>query len=103
MEEESGHQSDYALALITARCGELDLARAQLEELRGREDFHPTFAAWAAVELGDHELALDFLEQAYEARAWHLLTMITQSRLRVLQDLPRFQELLRKIGIPNKT
>jgi tetratricopeptide (TPR) repeat protein len=100
LEEEGSRRSAYPLALLDALRGDSDSARRQLEALQKEDDFHPSIAAWIATELGDHELALDFLEEAYEAHSWHLPGMFNWNRMRVLHDHPRYQELRRKMGIP---
>lgn len=58
--------------------------------------------SWAryAVALGEKDMAMDYLEQAYEKRQFRLLCAVTDPRYDPLRNEPRFQQLLQKITSP---
>ncbi len=51
------------------------------------------------VELGEKDKALAILNQMYEAHANDLVTLKVDPRFDSLRDDPRFQDLLRRIGL----
>lgn len=90
--------------VIYARIGRLDEARRMLETLdklqnEGRpvSAFHKA-AIYAA--LGDHDHALDLLEQAAEQPTWQLRLLKVTPTWDPLRQHPRFQALLTKVGLP---
>ena len=50
--------------------------------------------------LGDRDNALLWLEKAYKARDWRLIEVAVEPRFDVLRSDPRFQDLLRRLGLP---
>ena len=71
---------------------------AELEERAEREHVAATLMAAVYLVVGRKEDALDWLEKAYEERAWSLLFL----RRRIYDPLrsePRFRELYRKVGL----
>jgi len=56
-------------------------------------------AEWYAL-AGENDLALDWLEKAYDDRAPQLVFINVAPRWDVLRDDPRFQDLLRRMNIP---
>ena len=56
-------------------------------------------AAEACSQLGESDKALDFLEQAYSKRDYHILYLKVHPNLDPLRGDARFQNLLRRTGI----
>ena len=50
--------------------------------------------------LGDRDGALKWLEEAYHARVSNLVFICQAPELKSLHADPRFEELLRRIGLP---
>lgn len=63
---------------------------------------YPAPLAWAryAVAVGKKEVALDFLEQAYEKRQFRLQCATVDPRYDSLRNEPRFKILLQKLSTP---
>ena len=82
-----------------------DKAKAQqvLNEIEERSKQGYVSAYLTAViyaGLGEKDQAFKWLEKAYEERAEFLVYMKTDPRLETLRADPRFQDLLRRIGLP---
>jgi hypothetical protein len=64
--------------------------------------FSPYFIATLYASLGDKESAFKFLEKAYQEKSldisWHLKADL---RIDSLRSDPRFQSLLRRVGLQN--
>jgi TolB-like protein/Flp pilus assembly protein TadD len=78
-------------------------ARETLDEMLRRNN-HPNVAypiALAHVALGDHGGALDWLERAYENRAFRLPEISIDVRVDPLRGQERFEKLLAKMGLRN--
>jgi TolB-like protein len=89
----------YALAMAGRRA-EAHAALDQLEDL-SRERYVPAVArAWCHVGLGNCERALDWLEIGYEQRDSHLPHLRLMHAFRPLLPEPRYQDLLRRLGLP---
>ena len=50
---------------------------------------------------GDAELALDYLELAYEAHDGNIPYLSVDAVFDDLRDEPRFQSLIQRLGLPN--
>jgi TolB-like protein/Tfp pilus assembly protein PilF len=50
--------------------------------------------------LGDEAGALDWLEKAYDRRLWQLAFLKVEPQFDILRGEPRFESLLRRIGLP---
>lgn len=97
-------------SLITSRdlahayglAGEREQAQAildQLNELARQQYVPPIYQAIIHLGLGEHERALDWLERAYEDRSYWLAFLKIDPRFDRLRGVPRFQRLLKKIGL----
>ena len=75
------------------------LAHAELAASRSRRD-DPYSIATLYAEAGEVDTAFAWLETAYSERTPFLLHMTFDPRLNPLRDDPRFDDLLRRIGIP---
>jgi TolB-like protein/class 3 adenylate cyclase/Tfp pilus assembly protein PilF len=58
-----------------------------------------TYVAWAQLEAGDREAALATLERAVAERDWYLIRLPLAPHWDPLRGDPRFQEILRRIGL----
>jgi serine/threonine protein kinase/Flp pilus assembly protein TadD len=89
-----------------AMSGQTEEARRRLAELQrapAERHVQPYGIALVCVALGATEEALGSLEQAHRDRAgWWVLWAKGDPRLDVLRDNPRFQDLLRRLGVGAK-
>jgi serine/threonine-protein kinase len=84
------------------RVGQTEQARAilrELEELAKTRYVSPYHPAYVHTGLGEHERALDLLEQAYEQRAGGIFGIKGSFLFAPLRGHPRFQALLRKMKL----
>ena len=91
------------LAHAYAVAGRAPEARAIVAELRAAsETRYVSRYALAAIHvgLGEHERALDLLEEAYHARDRGMVWMAVSPRLDPLRAEPRFQDLIRRMRLP---
>jgi adenylate cyclase len=85
-----------------ARAGQTGPARVilgELEELTKTRYVSPYHPAYVLTGLGEHERALDLLEQAYEGRAGGIFGIKGSFLFAPLRGHPRFQALLRKMNL----
>ncbi len=92
------------LGAALAEAGEIDEARAVLDELleRTKERYvEPNAVATVYAALGDNDAAFEWLERAYEERS-QMLANVHSSRGPIyrLRADPRFNELMRRMGLP---
>jgi serine/threonine protein kinase/tetratricopeptide (TPR) repeat protein len=71
----------------------------RLEELSKQRYVSPYHMAYTYTGLGEHELALDFLERAYEERAGAVFGIKGSFLFTSLRSRPRFIALLRKMNL----
>jgi TolB-like protein/Flp pilus assembly protein TadD len=72
---------------------------AELERLR-KERYVPAYnIATVHLGLGEFESAIQWLEQAYQERDVHVVFLNVEPRWQNLQGEPRFQNLLRRVGL----
>jgi hypothetical protein len=60
----------------------------------------PYFLAGIHVGLGENDRALEYLEKAYEEHSNWLIYLHIDPSMDGLRDEPRFQDLLRRVGLP---
>jgi TolB-like protein/Flp pilus assembly protein TadD len=94
---------EATLGHLYARAGRRDDAIKILNELKSRSkrEFVPSQAfIWIYAALGDKDQAFAWLEKAYEERS-DVMTVLEEERaFDPLRSDPRFQDLLRRIGLP---
>jgi tetratricopeptide (TPR) repeat protein len=86
-----------------ARAGHAGAAEALLHELTAAGQsawVPPYFPALIAAGLGNAAAALDWLEDGYRKRDPYLVWLKCDPRFAALHGEPRFQKLLREIGLP---
>ena len=91
-----------ALGYLLGRIGRGDEARAILRRLEDLNERVRTCAYQVAVVhvgLGEHAQALDWLERAYQGRQMHVPFMVVDHRLEPLRESPRFQAIVRQLGL----
>jgi serine/threonine-protein kinase len=71
----------------------------EVKAIAAREHISPVYIASIYVCLGDKELAFDWLHKAYDQRSDHLLHLGISPDFDPLRSDPRFDELLRGIGL----
>lgn len=86
----------YAAA---GRRAETEEVLAELESLAEEKYVDPTLLALVHTALGNHDAAFDMLERAYETRSSWLPIVNIDPRVDPLRDDPRFDDLLRRIGL----
>ena len=99
-----------ALAHAHARAGQRAEALKLVSELRrldervGPEDRNiPRFSfVWAYAGLGDKEQAFAWLEKAYQERRDLMTVLNVDPLVDPLRSDPRFQDLVRRVGLPSK-
>ena len=86
----------YALA---GKVGEARDVLLQLEELSRQRYVPPYHMAYVYTGLGEHDTAIDALEQAYEERAGGVYGIKGSFLFTTLRSHPRFKALLRKMNL----
>ncbi|HSJ07152.1 MAG TPA: tetratricopeptide repeat protein, partial [Longimicrobiales bacterium] len=91
-----------ALAHAHAAAGRTDRARELLRDLLAAEArYIPSFeVAKVHLALGEEDIALTWLETAYEQRSHSMAFLRVDPQLATLQAHPRFRDLLRRVGHP---
>jgi hypothetical protein len=100
--------SSFALASLAhahAAAGEERTARDILAELLERTETQYVSAyeiAAVYAGLGERENAFAWLERAYGERSSFLINLAWEPRFHSLRGDPRFGELIRKVGLPQR-
>ena len=92
------------LGYIYGRWGRMELSRHALHALLQSNQSHPVdpmLVAWAFLGLGDEDQALGWLEKAYAEHSNELTSLKVHPGYDPLRSDPRFQELLRRVGLAN--
>jgi tetratricopeptide (TPR) repeat protein len=95
-----------ALAYVYGRSGQQAQARRaleKLEQLNRREPIDPAVLAWAYTAIGNKDQAFACLEKAYSQRSNLLVTLKVEPGYDPLRSDPRFQDLLRRVGLASGT
>jgi hypothetical protein len=79
---------------------EAEAILAQLRELSSKEYVSPTAFAEIYTALGQHRVALGWLERAYRERDAGMVGLAVDSNFDDLRSDPRFKNLLRLVGLP---
>jgi DNA-binding winged helix-turn-helix (wHTH) protein/Tfp pilus assembly protein PilF len=90
------------LTYIYGRAGQPGRARRQLEKLEKiskQEQMDPVTMLWAHLGMGNKEEALADLERAYSGHFSVLITLKVEPAFDPLRSDPRFQDLLRRVGL----
>jgi Flp pilus assembly protein TadD len=90
------------LVYVYGRMGQKDKARAELRKLvamKGTQSLDPVLMALAYLGVGNNDAALSSLEKACAQRSNLLTALKVEPAYDPLRDDPRFQELLRRVGL----
>src|SRR5438445_120292 len=90
------------MAYAYAKAGKSAEAHALLRKLeaRSKRAYVPAYdLAVVHLALGQNEAALQWLQKAYDEHDWAMVVLAVEPRLDPLRSDPRFQELLRKVGL----
>jgi len=93
------------MAYACARAGKRAEAGAFLRELqeRSKRGYVPAYdLAVVHLALGEKEAALQWLQRAYDEHDWGLVVLAVEPRLDPVRSDPRFQALLRKVGLQER-
>ena len=95
-------EAQFNLAYIYAVSGRREEARRILEELKNepKRDYRSSRVAKIYVALGERDEALAWLDRAYENRDFDVIFLKVDPTLDPLRDDPRFQDLMRRVGLP---
>ncbi len=97
-----GTNTSSRLVYLYGRMGQKDKARAELKKLEAMNQTprpDPVAMALAYVGVGNNDAALSSLEKAYVERSNLLTALKVEPVYDPLRDDPRFQELLRRVGL----
>ena len=88
---------------IFALAGKRDEAQRELAQFKSDPESGPIafHLAYAYAVLGENDEAMRWLEEAYKQRTFLLVTIGIRPGLEGLRSDPRFQDLLRRIGLPS--
>jgi TolB-like protein/DNA-binding winged helix-turn-helix (wHTH) protein/Tfp pilus assembly protein PilF len=89
-------------AIIYSRSGQAEQARHALHELlqsNQSRSVDPMIIAWAYLGTGDKDRAFVWLEKAYVQHSTELVSIKVSPGCDLLRSDPRFQDLLRRIGL----
>ena len=92
------------LGYAYGRAGRQDDARDSLAELDARKQHSyvpPYFPALVLSGLGQYDLALDHLEQAFRERDTMLRDLKADAAWDRMHSLPRFETLMQRMGFPD--
>jgi len=90
------------LGVMYARAGERERAAEIARQIEPGAASEPAFALYMAMirgALGEQEVAVEWLEKAEQAGIGLLVILAVEPAFAVLRPLPRFQALLRKLGL----
>jgi serine/threonine-protein kinase len=75
----------------------------ELTELATHKYVAPYFFAGIHAGLGDNDRAIEYLEKSYEEHSHWLIYLHMDPSMDGLRDMPRFQNLLQRVGLPAPT
>ncbi|MDQ3666607.1 MAG: hypothetical protein M3410_08530 [Acidobacteriota bacterium] len=92
-----------ALARAYALAGKREEAQknlAELLQLSKQRYVSPTLIAFIYAALGDKDQAFVWLDEGYKARDLNVMRLKVDPRYATLRSDPRFDDLVRRVGIP---
>jgi len=92
--------SGRELAYVFGRSGHPAEAQRALEELNQRQPVDPSAFAWAYIGMGNKDQTLAWLEKAYAQHSNVMVTLKVEPGWDPLRSDPRFQYLVRRVGLP---
>ena len=106
MQKARGRGSDYLAGLgyvyaVAGRRAEALGVLADLERLARQQYVPPYHFAWIYTGLGDKDKAISLLQKVYDEHTQHVVDFKTVPMFDSLRTDERFQELVRKVGLPD--
>ena len=99
-EYEVGRRIGYIYA-ITGRQSEARKMAEQMDRERKQNPLIPSgHSALIHIGLGEHERAMDMIEEGYERRDWWIQWLVDHFLYDSIREHPRFQEILDKLNYP---
>ncbi len=98
----AGPEHAAFLGYVSARAGLESKARQVLDQLKESSQQRyvpPCFSAWIHMGLGENDEAFKWLDKAYRQRDSYLIFLNAYPMYDNLRDDPRFDDLLRRIGL----
>jgi tetratricopeptide (TPR) repeat protein len=83
---------------VTGRHEEARQVLERLQQLSPDQNISPWHSAIVHLGLGEHDRAMDLIEQAYQARDWQVRMLPVEPLLDGLRSHPRFRALLDKMS-----
>jgi hypothetical protein len=83
------------------RTGEAVQMLDDLTKLTRQKYVAPYFLAGIHIGLGENERAIEYLEKSYEEHSHWLIYLHIDPSMDGLRQDPRFQDLLRRVGLPH--
>jgi hypothetical protein len=71
----------------------------KLEELNRHQQIDPAPFVWAYIGMGNKDQAFAWLEKAYSQHSYALITLKVEPGYDSLRSDPRFQDLMRRVGL----
>jgi eukaryotic-like serine/threonine-protein kinase len=85
---------------VSGRASEARQALDDLTQLAKRTYVAPHFFAGVYIGLGDNDRAMEYLEKSHDEHCHWLLYLHIDPSLDALRSTPRFQDLLKRVGLP---
>jgi serine/threonine-protein kinase len=98
----AGTYTQVTLAYALARAGKREYSEAlaaELEAKRAHDYVSPVELATLYIGLGDNQRALEWMERAYDERRGWMAYLNVHPIVDPLRGEPRFQSLVRKMGL----
>jgi tetratricopeptide (TPR) repeat protein len=94
------------ICVARAMRGEVDLAEAALAELTAKQDVERPAASWVAfalINLGRIDDAMEWLARSLEAREFFVSWLAREPWCDPVRGDPRFEAMLKRVGMPQVT
>jgi len=88
---------------ISGRTNQANKVLNDLIALAKHKYVAPHFFAGIHIGLGDNERAIEYLEKSFEEHSHWLIYLHIDPSMDALRGSPRFQDLLRRVGLPERT
>jgi tetratricopeptide (TPR) repeat protein len=91
----------HAYAVSGQRSQALQMVN-QLKLMSKERYVSPSDIAMIYAGLGEKDQALTWLEKGFFERSWYMVLLKVDPRLNPIQSDPRFQDLVRRVGLPHQ-
>ena len=97
---EAGRRIGYIYAITGRQSEARDMAEQMEQKRRQNPLIPPGHSALIYIGLGEHERAMDMIEEGYERRDWWIQWLVDHFLYDSIREHPRFQEILDKLNYP---